>query len=478
MLAGLVAVLTADSHNGISWLVPSSSPRRAGYVGDGLSGGALARDAVTLTDSPFLGNMSRKLAYLQFLDPERLLRPFRLNYGQPSAAVPCGGWENPASQVRGHTTGHLMTALALTYAQTGSGWARSAGANVVSQLASLQARAVPAGFHPGYLSAFPESQFDRLEAGQTVWSPYYMIHKYLAGLIDQYTLAGSAQALEVAVWLGDWVCWRTGRLPYEQMQMVLETEFGGLPEALVNLYLLTGSVRYLDAAARFYHARVLDPLVRGDDQLAGVHANTTVPKIIWCARMGEVTGLPFYGDIARNFWDIVTGHHAYVIGGVSNHEHFQAPDAVASQLSDFTCENCVSYHMLRLTRLLFFEQQDRTDLLDYYERVLFNQMLGEQDPTSPHGFDCYYTGLSPGARKQQPLNYFPHGDPAIYATDYDTFTCDTATGLETPARFTEMIYSSLPDGLSVNLFIPSQVRYAGVVLSLSASLPDSPVVRL
>jgi DUF1680 family protein len=168
----------------------------------------------------------------------------------------------------------------------------------------------------------------------------------------------------------------------------------------------------------------------------------------------------------------------YVIGGVGNYEHFQEPDTVAAQLSNFTCENCVSYNMLKLTRLLHFHQPARTDLLDYYERTLLNQMLGEQDPGSPHGFNCYYTGLSAGAFKRQPLNYFPQGNPGVYATDWDTFTCDTATGLETPARFADTIYSRDADGLYVNLYIPSRVRLDGVVLQQDTGFPDDPVVRL
>ena len=137
----------------------------------------------------------------------------------------------------------------------------------------------------------------------------------------------------------------------------------------------------------------------------------TTPKIIACVRMWEETGSGKYHDIAQNFWDIVTGHHVYVIGGVGNYEHFQAPDVVAGAAVNFTCENCVSYNMLKLTRLLHFHQLTRVDMIDYYERTLFNQMLGEQDPTSPHGFNCYYTGLSAGAFKRQPLNYFPRRQP-------------------------------------------------------------------
>ncbi|KAM6556211.1 hypothetical protein CsatB_003230 [Cannabis sativa] len=41
----------------------------------------------------------------------------------------------------------------------------------------------------GYLFAFPSELFDRFEAIKPVWAPYYTIHKILAGLPDQYTLA-------------------------------------------------------------------------------------------------------------------------------------------------------------------------------------------------------------------------------------------------------------------------------------------------
>jgi DUF1680 family protein len=460
--------------------VPDATPIPGGYAPDGSAGraAALPLGDVELLASPFLDNQGRNTAYLLFLDPDRMLRPFRLNYGLPSSALPCGGWEQPNSQVRGHTTGHLLSALALTYANTGHDEALARGRYLVSQLAALQARARQAGFHPGYLSAFPEVFFDWLEAGQYVWSPYYMIHKYLAGLIDQYQLAGDDQALDVAAKLGDWVDWRTARLPYAQMQMVLQIEYGGLPEALANLYTITGRERYLATAQRFYHAQVLDPLADGADRLAGLQANITTPKIIACVRMWEETGNAKYRDIAQNFWDLVTAHHVYVIGGAGNYEHFQPADVVAGQLSNFTCENCVSYNLLKLTRLLHFHQLTRTDLIDYYERTLFNQMLGEQDPTSPHGFNCYYTGLSAGAFKRQPLNYFPGGNPDIYATDYDTFTCDTATGLETQAKFADTIYTRDADGLYVNLFIPSRVRLAGLVLQQTTGFPDDPVISL
>jgi uncharacterized protein len=454
----------------------------SGYAPDGTAGATAAfpLSSVRLLDSPFKDNQARNTDYLFFLDPDRMLHTFRLNYGVASSAEPIGGWERPDSEVRGHMTGHLLSGLAITYANTGDSRAKQTAEYLVSQLAVLQSRATKAGYHPGYLSAFPEYFFDWLENRRPVWSPYYMIHKYLAGLIDTYQLVGVQQALDVAIQLADWVDWRTGRLTYEHMQLILEVEHGGLQEGLANLYAITGNPRYLRAAGRFYHATFFDPLAMGVDNLAGLHANTNTPKVISALRMWEETGNAAYHSISKNFWRLVTQHYSYIIGGSSNHEHWILPDLVASQLSNYTCEGCVTYNMLKLTRLLHFHQPRDTAMLDYYERALFNHILGQQDPTSQHGFNCYYLGLSPGALKQQPLNYFPGGDPDIYATDYDTFTCDTATGLENQAKYADTIYSRDGRGVYVNLFIPSEVRCAdqGITLRQTTGFPDQPSTTL
>ncbi len=138
----------------------------SGYVPDGTAGLARAfpLTAVHLHPSPFRANQAREINYLMFLDPDRMLHTFRRNFGLPSRARPVGGWERPGSEVRGHCTGHLMSGLAITYANTGHQAAADKGHYLVDQLTRCQARARRAGFHDGYLSAFPESFFDRLEA--------------------------------------------------------------------------------------------------------------------------------------------------------------------------------------------------------------------------------------------------------------------------------------------------------------------------
>jgi hypothetical protein len=263
------------------------------------------------------------------------------------------------------------------------------------------------------------------------------------------------------------------------MQTILQTEFGGLPEALANLYAITVDQATLKTAERFYHARFLDPLSANVDRLDGAQCNVSTPKVTAALRLAEETGNERYWNAAVNFWRISTAHHSYAMGGQGNYEHWGPPDAVASTLSNYNCEGCVSYNMLKLTRLLHFHDPGNPAYMDYYERTLVNHLLGTQDPGSPHGFVAYYTGLSPDARKQVPSNYFPGANENAFATDYGTFTCDTATGLETPTRFTDTIYTRDPDGaLRVNLFIPSRVRADGLTLRQATSIPDVPATTL
>jgi len=166
---------------------------------------------VRLLDGPFKQAMELDQEYLLAIESNRLLHSFRLNAGLPSTAAPLGGWEAPDVELRGHTAGHYLSALALMYAATGDARFKTRADGMVSELAAIQ-EAQAARFHPGYLSAFPEEFFDRVDARQKVWAPYYTIHKIMAGLLDVHQLAGNAQALVVVSKMADWVRFRVDRL--------------------------------------------------------------------------------------------------------------------------------------------------------------------------------------------------------------------------------------------------------------------------
>lgn len=448
--------------------VSRPAPVRAATRPDaGVGAFAFPLAQVTLLDGPFKSNMGRTTSYLSFVDPDRLLHTFRLNVGLASSAQPVGGWESPTTELRGHSTGHLLSALAQAYANTGTAAYKTKGDYIVSVLAQCQARSPAAGSHTGYLSAYPESFIDRVEARQQVWAPYYTLHKIMAGLLDMHLLAGNAQALDVLTKMAAWVKFRTDRLTATQLQNMLDTEFGGMNEVLANLYQVTANPDHLAVAQRFDHAEIFDPLASNTDRLAGYHANTQIPKILGAIREYHATGAQRYRTIAENFWNIVTGRHTYAIGGNSNGEYFQQPGQIASQLSDSTCECCNTYNMLKLTRQLFFTDPSRASYMDYYERALFNQILGQQDPLSSHGFVAYYIPLRAGGHK-------------TYSNDYNNFTCDHGTGMESNTKYADSVFFFAGETLYVNLFIAAQLNWAarGITIRQDTTFPEAAATRL
>ncbi len=419
---------------------------------------------VRLGDGPFRDAMLRDLAYLLRLDPDRLLHTFRLNVGLPSSAQPYGGWEGPDVELRGHTLGHYLSACSLMYRSTGDQELKRRIDYIVGELAKCQAASPAAGFHEGYLSAYPESFIDRVETGKPVWAPWYTLHKIMAGLLDAHELAGNAPALAILKGMAGWIKFRVDRLTPEQMQASLKTEFGGMNDVLANLYRVTGNPDHLRLARAFDHAAVFDPLARGEDELNGLHANTQIPKVIGAAREFEVTGEPRYRDIAHNFWDDVALHRSYVIGGDSDREHFFPVSDFAEHLSPETAETCNTYNMLKLTRHLF-EWQPDARVMDFYERGLYNHILASQDPAL--GRFVYLMSLAPGHYK-------------TYSTPENSFWCCVGTGMENHAKYGDTIFMHNDRGLLVNLFIPAELnwRERGVVVRQETHFPEEDATRL
>ena len=409
---------------------------------------------VRLVDGIFKQQLEINRSYLEMLPNGRLAHMFCLTAGLPSTAQPLGGWEKPDCEVRGHFSGgHYLSASALMYAATGDNDVKQKADELVAILAKCQK-----AHGNGYLSAFPETLFDRLRDGKPVWVPFYTIHKIMAGHLDMYTHTGNEQALETAKGLAGWVGRWVAPLSDDHMQRVLEVEQGGMLEVLCNLYAVTGKEEYLATAQRFDHRAVFDPLARFRDELTGLHANTNIPKIIGAARQYEVTGSQRYRDIARYFWHEVTGHRVFCTGGTSYKEHWLGhPGNLSNEIGQEMEECCCGYNMLKLTRHIYGWTQD-PQAMDYYERTLFNSRLGTQDP---RGLKSYFLPLGQGWWK-------------YYNTPYDSFWCCTGTGLEEFSKFNDTIYFHDQDGIYVNLFIASEVNWPekGIRLRQETKFPE------
>ncbi|MEP6717291.1 MAG: beta-L-arabinofuranosidase domain-containing protein, partial [Terriglobia bacterium] len=230
---------------------------------------------VRLLPSVFLNAQESNRGLLRRYDADRLLHTFRLNAGLPSSAKALGGWEKPDGELRGHFMGHYISGLSLMYASTGDPEMKKKADYIVAELGKCQER-----LGGGYLSAFPLSQFDRLKARTRVWAPFYTYHKILAGMIDAHVHCGSDTALRIAQGMADWTDQWTAALSTDQMQMVLDEEYGGMNEALYNLAALTSTPRYATVGDRFTKKRFFNPLALRRDQLRGLHTNTHIPQVM------------------------------------------------------------------------------------------------------------------------------------------------------------------------------------------------------
>ena len=419
---------------------------------------------VRLLDGPFREAMLRDQKFILGLDNDRLLHMFRVNAGLPSSATPYGGWEAPNVELRGHSLGHFLTACALMYSSTGDERFKTKAGAVVAELAKIQQALTAKGFNAGYLSAFPEEFFDRVDKRQQVWAPYYTIHKIMAGLLDMYLLCDNKEALDILLKKADWIKFRVDRLSEAQQQAVLKTEFGGMHDVLVNLYAVSGNPEHLRISRAFDQKSILDPLARGEDPLNGLHANTQIPKAIGAARDYELTGEKRYHDVASFFWERVARHRSYVIGGNSDDESFFPPETFSKHLGRTSTETCNTYNMLKLTRHLF-EWEPSAEKMDFYERGLYNHILASQDPAT--GEMCYYVPLRPGAFK-------------TFSTPDDSFWCCVGTGMENHAKYPDTIYFHDERSLYLNLFIASELKWKekGLTLRQETNFPEEEATRL
>ena len=417
---------------------------------------------VRLLDSPFKTAMALNAEYLLTLEPDRLLSGVRRNAGLPPKAPRYGGWE--AEGVAGHSLGHYLTAIAQQYQATGDTRFLDRVNYIVAELAACQARDTN-----GLITAIPNARvmFASLKtrSGRVEgWAPWYTMHKLFAGLRDAHQLCGSALAGTVLLKLADWADGVTRDLTPQEMETMLGEEHGGMPEVLADVYALTGDPRYLALAKRFCHHRVMDPLARGEDRLDGLHANTQIPKITGAARLYELTGDDYFHRVAQAFWEIVVTNRTYVIGGNSDSEHFFPVEQSANHLSSATCETCNTYNMLKLTEHLFACQPEGR-WMDYYERALYNQILGSQDPRV--GMFTYFQPLKPGGFK-------------LYSNPTNSFWCCVGTGMENHTKYAAAIYAHGAEALWVNLFIPSELRWTdkGVTLRQETKFPESEATDL
>ena len=439
---------------------------------------------VKLLDSPFLQAQQTDLHYILALNPDRLLAPFLREAGLTPKAPSYTNWENTG--LDGHIGGHYISALSMMYAATGDTAVYNRLNYMLDELHRAQ-QAVGTGFiggTPGSLQLWKEIKTGNIRAGgfdlNGKWVPLYNIHKTYAGLRDANLYAGSELARQMLIDFTDWMIDITSGLSDEQMQDMLRSEHGGLNETFADVAEITGDKKYLELARRFSHKIILDPLIKDEDRLTGMHANTQIPKVIGYKRVAELSQndkdwnhAAEWDHAARFFWNTVVNHRSVCIGGNSVREHFHPTDNFTSMLNDVQGpETCNTYNMLRLTKMLYQNSQNPynanepdPNYVNYYERALYNHILASQEPDK--GGFVYFTPMRPGHYR-------------VYSQPETSMWCCVGSGLENHTKYGEFIYAHQKDTLYVNLFIPSQLTWKeqGLTLTQETRFPDDGKVTL
>lgn len=407
---------------------------------------------VELTD-PYLSNAFHKeKEYLLSFDNDKLVSHFRATKGLEPKASCYQGWED--TEIRGHTLGHYLSALAQAYAATKDSILGNKLQYILEELALCQ-------FDNGYLSAFPEEFFDRVEEGKPVWVPWYTMHKIIAGVVETYLLTQWEVALRIATRLGDWVYDRTNRWSDELQAKVLSVEYGGMNDCMYELYKITGDEKHSIAAHKFDELPLFNEIYNGNDILNNRHANTTIPKFLGalnrCFAHGE--GEEFYLEACKKFWDMVIHNHSYVTGGNSEWEHFGEPHILDAERTEANCETCNTYNMLKLSRGLFQITGDKK-YSDFYENTFINAILSSQNPET--GMTMYFQPMATG--------YFK-----VYSEPFKHFWCCTGTGMENFTKLNDSIYFYEEDKLYTNMYFSSILNWKEKKLSITqtADLPNS-----
>jgi DUF1680 family protein len=496
---------------------------------------------------------NKKLAIKTILswDISQQLYNYRDTYGLPTEGYrTANGWDSPTTKLKGHGSGHYMSALAFAFASCSSPEAnliqeknelRERIRRMVNELRECQERTFVwdstlnryweardyapeeelkamkgnwAAFDEykkdykkygyGYLNAIPAAHPALIECYRAynneewVWAPYYTIHKQLAGLIDiannidEKEIADKALliAKDMGLWVWNRMHYRTfvksegdkaerqakpGNR-YEMWNMYIAGEVGGMAESLARLSEmvsdLTEKARLIEAANCFDSPAFFDPVAKNIDDIRTRHANQHIPMIVGALRSYISNGNPYYYNLAYNFWNLVQGRYAYAMGGVGNGEMFRQPYSQilsmnTSVMSDRNRnmypnpdinETCCAYNLAKLTKDLNCFDPDNAAYMDYYERILYNQIVGSVHPQRWGVTYQYAVGMN--AIK-------PYGNNTPQST------CCGGTGSENHVKYQEAAYFVSDNTMWIALYLPTLATWKdkGITIEQSCEWP-------
>lgn len=489
-------------------------------------------------DTKFMENRSKFVDTLAHTNPDSFLYMFRNAFGQPQPekAKPLGVWDSQETKLRGHATGHYLSALAQAYSGAVEDSVRqnifkskmNYMIDVLYDLSQKSGRPMepngqyvsdPTKVPPaenrtsydsdlseegirtdywnwgkGYISAYPPDQFIMLEGGATygtrddqVWAPYYTLHKIMAGLLDVYEATGNKKALSIATGMADWVYARLSQLSektlIEMWNSYIAGEYGGMNEVMARLSRITNTEQYLKGAHFFDNVELFfgnaehtGGLGKNVDSFRGKHANQHIPQIVGALEVFRDANDAEYYQVASNFWYKATHDYMYSIGGVAG-----AKNPVNAER--FTAEPATLFEN-------GFSKDGQNETCATYNMLKLSRDLFLYKQNSEY-MDYYERALynhilasvaedSPANTYHVPLN--TSSSKSFSNGNMTGFTCCNGTALESNTRLQDVIYiKSIDDqSLYVNLYIPSVLNWSerNIIIEQSTDFPYEDKTKL
>lgn len=437
------------------------------FAQDKLYEGTFPLDNVKITDGVLKHAYDVNAHTLLRYDVDRLLAPFRKEAGMKEIAPLFPNWAG----LDGHVGGHYLTAMAL-YASQGNKECEERMLYMIQELKKC-AEAAEKNYPEwgkGYIGGVPNSNamWTNFKKGDFrifngTWVPLYNLHKVEAGLRDAWLYCGNEDAKQLFLGCCDWLIDIAANVSDEQLEKLLGMEHGGVNEVLADAYQMTGDKKYLDAARRYSHKWLLNPMKEHNGKhLDNIHANTQVPKVVGFARIGELSKDNDYVEASRFFWDEVVNRRSLSLGGNSRREHFPSVESSIDFTQDIDgLESCNTNNMLKLTEDLYRMNPDNALYADFFERATFNHILSTQHPE--HGGYVYFTSARPRHYRN-------------YSVPNEAMWCCVGTGMENHGKYNQFIYTQPTKGtLSVNLYTASELNWkeTGIKLRQTTEFPYS-----
>ncbi|MDE1177732.1 MAG: glycoside hydrolase family 127 protein [Edaphobacter sp.] len=415
---------------------------------------------VQLLEGPMLEQFRHNHALFLGLNNDSLLKPFRQLAGQSAPGEDMGGWYSPSPDfnppknmtgyIPGHSFGQYLSGLSRAYAVTRD----PATQQKVHQLVAGFAPTATKDFYSDYCL------------------PAYTFEKTMCGLSDAHQFAQDPSALAVlnkatdAVlpWLPEKALNRKemAARPHKNVAYTWDESYT-LPENFYLAYKRGAGNRYRALAQRFLEDDTyFNPLADGHNVLPGEHAYSHVNALCSAMQAYKVDGSRKHFEAARNGFRFVQ-EQSFATGGWGPNESFQKPgsnglaDSLTKTHSSFETP-CGAYGHFKITRYLLTATGE-SSYGDSMETVLYNTILGAR-LLKPNGISFYYADYSNDAAKM----------------DYEqAWPCCSGTFPQLTADYGISSYFRTPQGIAVNLYVPSRVTWkqgsASVSLTQETSYP-------